>query len=398
MVGGGKEGVLYVLDRNNLGHFRSADNSQIVQSFQASSSGRMNGSPVFWNGPGYGPSIYLWPAGDPLKVYRLVDGRFITPASAQSTVLAPGGMPGGMLSLSANGGTAGTGILWATVSISGDANHTPRAGILRAFDASNLTRELWNSEQNATRDALGLFSKFAPPTIADGKVFVPTLSNKLVVYGLLAPSSGNTAPTANAGVDQTITPEGTSPAVITLTGTATDDGNPNPPAVLTTTWSLASGPGAVTFGSPNALTTTASFTVPGTYIIRLSAFDGEATSERRRPGHGERPRGFWHRTSRAVFQRRRQRRLFHRARADAHRRHRQLHLDGLARSGRAGRQLLGALERTGAGAGQRHLHVQHALGRWRAPVGERTDDRRQLGRIMARRRTAARSRWSPVQR
>ena len=76
----------------------------------------MNGSPVFWNSPTYGPSIYLWPAGDPLKVYRLVDGRFVTPASAQSTVLAPGGMPGGMLSLSANGGTAGTGILWATVS------------------------------------------------------------------------------------------------------------------------------------------------------------------------------------------------------------------------------------------------------------------------------------------
>ncbi len=278
LVGGGKEGVLYVLDRNNLGHFRSDNNSQIVQSFQASSSGRMNGSPVFWNSPVYGPSIYLWPAGDPLKVYRLVDGRFITPASAQSTVLAPGGMPGGMMSLSANDGTAGTGILWATVSISGDANHTPRAGILRAFDASNVTRELWNSEQNPTRDALGLFSKFAPPTIADGKVFVPTISNKLVIYGLLPPSSGNTAPTANAGVDQTITPDGTSPAVVTLTGTATDDGNPNPPATLTTTWSLASGPGAVTFGSPNALTTTASFTVPGVYIIRLSAFDGEATT------------------------------------------------------------------------------------------------------------------------
>ena len=278
VVGGGKEGVLYVLDRNNLGHFRSDANSQIVQSFQASSSGRMNGSPVFWNSPVYGPSIYLWPAGDPLKVYRLVDGRFLTPASAQSTVLAPGGMPGGMMSLSANGGTAGTGILWATVSISGDANHTPRPGILRAFDASNVTRELWNSEQNAARDTLGLFSKFAPPTIADGKVFVPTLSNKLVVYGMLAPTSGNTAPTANAGADQTITPEGTSPAVVTLNGTATDDGNPNPPATLTTTWSLASGPGAVTFGSANALTTTASFTVPGVYILRLSAFDGEATA------------------------------------------------------------------------------------------------------------------------
>ena len=67
-----------------------------------------------------------------------------------------------------------------------------------------MTRELWNSQQNATRDALGLFSKFSPPTIADGKVFVATLSNKLVVYGLLGPVIGNTAPMANAGVDQTL--------------------------------------------------------------------------------------------------------------------------------------------------------------------------------------------------
>ena len=53
-----------------------------------------------------------------------------------------------------------------------------------------MTRELWNSQQNATRDSLGLFSKFSPPTVADGKVFVATLSNKLVVYGLIGPSRG----------------------------------------------------------------------------------------------------------------------------------------------------------------------------------------------------------------
>jgi hypothetical protein len=274
VIGGGKEGVLYVVDTTNMGHVRTNDNGQIVQSFQASSSARMNGAPVYWNSPTYGPAIYLWPAGDPLKVFRLVNGTFVTPASAQSTVLAPGGMPGGMLSLSANANSSGTGILWAAVSNAGDANHAPQPGILRAYDAGNITRELWNSEQNATRDRLGNFSKFSAPTVADGKVFVATFSNKLVAYGVLTPSTGNAVPVVNAGADQTVT----LPASITLTGTATDDGNPVPPGMLTTTWSLSNGPAAVTFGTPNALQTTVSFTTPGVYTIRLSAFDGEATS------------------------------------------------------------------------------------------------------------------------
>ena len=158
---------------------------------------------MYWNSPTYGPAIYVWPAGDPLKVFRLVGGLFMTPASAQGTALAPGGMPGGMLSLSANGSAPGTGILWAALSRGGDANHTPQPGILRAYDASNVTRELWNSQQNAARDTLGNFSKFSPPTVANGKVFVPSLSNKLVVYGLIGPSGGNTAPVVNAGADQT---------------------------------------------------------------------------------------------------------------------------------------------------------------------------------------------------
>jgi hypothetical protein len=274
VVGGGKEGVMYVLDRSNLGHFRSGNNGQIVQSFQGSSAGRMNGAPVYWNSPTYGPAIYLWAAGDPLKVFRLVGGLFQTPASAQSTALAPPGMPGAMLSLSATGSAAGTGILWAALSRGGDANHASQPGILRAYDASNVTRELWNSQQNATRDSLGLFSKFSPPTVADGKVFVATLSNKLVVYGLIGPSAGNAAPVVSAGADQNLPSTGT----LMLAGTVTDDGNPVPPGQLTTTWSLASGPGPVTFGTPNATSTTATFTVPGVHTIRLTAFDGEATT------------------------------------------------------------------------------------------------------------------------
>ena len=274
IVGGGKEGVMYVVDRSNMGHFRSGNNGQILQSFQASSAGRMNGSPVYWNGPTYGPAIYLWAAGDPLKVFRLVGALFQTPAGAQGTVLAPGGMPGGTLALSANGSAAGTGILWATLSRGGDANHTPQPGILRAYDASNVTMELWNSQQNATRDTLGNFSKFSPPIVVNGKVFVPSLSNKLVVYGLIGPSASNAAPVVNAGADQHLA----SPGSATLTGTATDDGNPVPPGTLTTTWSLASGPAAVTIGAPNALSSSVSFPVAGVYTMRLAAFDGEVTT------------------------------------------------------------------------------------------------------------------------
>src|SRR5262245_39684227 len=274
VVGGGKEGVMYVVNANAMGHFRSNDNGQIVQSFQASSAARMNASPVYWNSTTYGPAIYLWPAGDPLKVFRLVGGLFQTPAAAQSTRLAPTGMPGGMLSLSANGGAVGTGIVWAAMSNAGDANHAPQPGILRAYDAGNVTRELWTSQQNATRDALGNFSKFSPPTVAGGKVFMPTLSNKLVVYGLIGPSASNAAPTVNAGSDQ----QPAAPGQTTVTATAADDGNPSPPGQLTTTWTLVSGPAAVTIATPGALTTTVNFPVAGAYTLRFSAFDGEATT------------------------------------------------------------------------------------------------------------------------
>ena len=79
----------------------------------------------------------------------------------------------------------------------------------------------------------------------------------------------NTVPVVNAGTDQTIT----LPATASLSGTATDDGLPNPPATLTKTWSKVSGPGTVRFGDSHALATTAAFAVAGTYVLRLTADD-----------------------------------------------------------------------------------------------------------------------------
>ena len=73
----------------------------------------------------------------------------------------------------------------------------------------------------------------------------------------------------NAGPDQTIT----LPAAASLSGTVTDDGLPNPPATVTTTWSKVSGPGTVTFGNASAKVTTATFSVSGSYTLRLTASD-----------------------------------------------------------------------------------------------------------------------------
>src|SRR5207247_9148033 len=84
----------------------------------------------------------------------------------------------------------------------------------------------------------------------------------------------NQAPVVDAGSDQTIT----LPSSANLDGTVTDDGLPNPPGTVTTTWSEVSGPGAVTFGSASAVDTTASFAAAGTYVLKLQASDSELSS------------------------------------------------------------------------------------------------------------------------
>lgn len=81
-------------------------------------------------------------------------------------------------------------------------------------------------------------------------------------------------PVVNAGFDQEIT----LPAAASLTGTATDEGLPNPPGILTNTWSKVSGIGNVSFANPNALNTTATFSAKGIYVLRLTSFDGANTS------------------------------------------------------------------------------------------------------------------------
>jgi hypothetical protein len=195
LLGGGKEGKLYLVDRNNMGHYLDGDH-QIVQSIAGAGAGHIHGSPVTWTSAAVGTMFYVWTENDYLKQWGF-NGTTISPTTpvAQSPMQVPMGMPGGMLSVSANGALSGTGILWAAHPASGDANHATQPGIMRAFDAENVGHELWNSLQNPARDNFGDFAKFVPPVVANGKVYLATFSNQLVVYGLLAP----TTPAPDAG-------------------------------------------------------------------------------------------------------------------------------------------------------------------------------------------------------
>ncbi len=179
VIGGGKEGMVYVLNKESMGKYNMSGDTQIVQRFQAARS-RIFGSPVYWQGPS-GPHIYLWPQSTGISAFPF-DGALFGAALVNATSPKPA-HPGGILSLSANGSAHGTGIVWATAGAS-DSNHGSVPGTVYAFDAEDITHKLWDSDEVAD-DKLGLFAKFTPPSIVNGKVYVATQSNQLVVYGIL---------------------------------------------------------------------------------------------------------------------------------------------------------------------------------------------------------------------
>src|SRR6202521_2601200 len=217
LAGGGKTGDLYVLNTANLGQFNATD-SQVVQKENITGGGGLRGGPVYWqrsavNG---GPLLYDWGAGDSVKAYPFNGTTFAASPSSQGSSAI---WPGGILALSANGEQPGSGVLWATLASSGDANNNPPvAGELHAFDAANVSNELWNSTMNASRDAFGNFAKFVPPLVANGKVYVASWSNQVAVYGLLM--TYTVLPTSLAFGNETIN-VASAPLSVTVTNTGT---------------------------------------------------------------------------------------------------------------------------------------------------------------------------------
>jgi len=188
VVSGGKGGSVYLLRTGGLGH-RADGDAQIPQRFAAVSTAphptgthHIHNGVVMWKSPA-GTNMYVWGENDYLRAYRFNEsnGKFDTPAIAVGPVLPPEGMPGGMMSLSANGSQPGTAILWATTQAVGDANNFTVPGTLHAFDATNL-RLLWQSR--AVGDDMLSLAKYNAPLIANGKVYVASFSNTISVYGL----------------------------------------------------------------------------------------------------------------------------------------------------------------------------------------------------------------------
>ena len=151
-----KDGKCYLVDRTNM---------HLVQELQVGGNSyggdrpsNIHGAPVIWRDWNHNLQLYVWGEEDYLRAFQF-DGQHFEPAG-KSTMRAPeDSMPGGMLSLSANGNGAGSAIVWASIPIRGDANMGTVPGILRAFDASHVENELWNSERESARDRVGMFAE-----------------------------------------------------------------------------------------------------------------------------------------------------------------------------------------------------------------------------------------------
>jgi len=177
VIGCDKIGRMYVVNQNHFGGFVPATDTNIVQEFQCVAGGCCIGQcPVYWSGPA-NQYVYTWTSSDVLKEFLFTGFTFQTSPVAQGSVQQ--GRPGGT-SLSANGTNAGSAIVWG---IEGQDN----GGTIHAYNAANVSNELWNSQMDASRDSMGAYVKFCAPTIVNGKVYAPTGAgqDQLVVYGLI---------------------------------------------------------------------------------------------------------------------------------------------------------------------------------------------------------------------
>jgi hypothetical protein len=188
-LSGSKQAKLYLVNNSNMGHV-SSNNAGAIQQIivhpTSTTFRRIHGTPVYYKSPGGQEYIYVWGEYDLLRQIPLnrTTMKFDTAKTIVGTTVLPNGIHGAMLAISSNQQTAGTGIIWASHALQDDGG-TIVPGILHAFDATNVTHELWNSNMVPARDSLGRNAKYVCPTVANGKVYMGTFSNQLVVYGLL---------------------------------------------------------------------------------------------------------------------------------------------------------------------------------------------------------------------
>ena len=191
-----KDGKVYLLDRDNMGGYNTASNN-VVQTIDLGLSAHLRSSMSYYQGQ-QSEYIYTWSENALLKAlpFDRTANQVNISKITSSGVQGPIGNNGAVLSVSSNGSVDTTAILWASYASDGDANQSTRPGILHAFDANDVTKELWNSSMTSSDDP-GNFAKFNCPVIANGKVYLATFSNKVIAYGLFSnPQNSCSAPNA----------------------------------------------------------------------------------------------------------------------------------------------------------------------------------------------------------
>jgi hypothetical protein len=164
-VGAGKDAVIYLVDRNNLGKFSPATNLNYQSVSGALAGGGVYSSPAYFNG-----TLYYGAVGDSIKAFPFQNARLGAMSSHTATSFV---YPGATPSVSANG--VSNGIVWAT------DNTTPI--VLHVYSVTNLALESYNSNQAGSRDQFGVGNKFITPTIASARVYVAG-TNSVGVFGL----------------------------------------------------------------------------------------------------------------------------------------------------------------------------------------------------------------------
>jgi len=182
---GSKDGNLFLLNKDNMGGYHTTAN-QVQQTISLNNVNANEHCQACYYKGAVNEFVYVWSENDNLKAFPFnrSTNMFDVNRTVVLPISGPSGQSGAVLSVSSNGNVAGTGILWASFANVGDAEHTVSPGILRALDASDVTKELWNSDMNIQSDYVGSYAKFSSPTIANGHVYLASFSNTVDVYGL----------------------------------------------------------------------------------------------------------------------------------------------------------------------------------------------------------------------
>jgi hypothetical protein len=223
VLAGGKQAKIYVADKTNLGKFTpptaafqppangkplvlASGTDAVLQTLDVATmstppNAHNHSTPVYWKSDA-GEFVYSMAEEDNLRQWRIQNGRLElykvsvvrAPDEPQQSSPDASGytMPGGTMTLSANGSIPDSGIVWVSMPIGLDANNAVVPGVVYAFAASDVSHALWNSQANAARDSVGNYAKFNPVTVYNGMVYVPTFddtdaTNEFCAYGSVGP-------------------------------------------------------------------------------------------------------------------------------------------------------------------------------------------------------------------